>query len=86
MHRLDIFQNQWLAVMMAGGLILVLCIVLYYLAMWRQRPGATEQSSSGRAGPKKSRLLPEVLILAYGFILAFAIIYTFFMIRHPPNW
>ena len=86
MFRLDVFQNQWLVVMMAGGLVLVLCIVLYYLAMWRQRRDAAEPAPSGTAGSKKPRLLPEVLILAYGFILAFVIVYTFFMIRHPPNW
>jgi ABC-type Fe3+ transport system permease subunit len=86
MYRLDVFQNQWLVVMMACGLVLVLSIVLYYVAMWRRRPDASGQAQSGAAAPKKPRLLPEVLILVYAFALVFMIVYTLFMIRYPPNW
>ena len=85
MFRLDIFQTQWLAVGLAGGLILVLCIVLFYLAMWRRRSDA-DQPSRELAGVKKPRAVPEILILVYAFIVAFVVIYTWVMIRHPPNW
>ena len=86
MYRLDIFQHQWLAVMMAGGVVLVLSLILYYMGMWRRRPDASEQSTPGLAVPKKQRSVPGVLILTYGFVLVFVIVYTFFMIRNPPNW
>ena len=85
MFRLDILQTQWLVVALAGGLILVLCMVLFYLAMWRRRPDA-DQSLRASSDAKKTGAMPWILILAYTFAVVFVVVYTFIMIRHPPNW
>ena len=88
MFRLDVLQNQWLVVALAGGLVLVLGLVLYYLAMWRQRA----EDAPAQPPPKQTVLqwlrsfLPALLIVIYIFALAFVVVYTLAMVRHPPNW
>ena len=80
MFRLDILQNQWLMLAMAGGLVLVLSMVLFSLAMWRERPPQT-------AAPRPARrFIPVLLILVYTFTAIFIVVYTLAMSRHPPNW
>ena len=87
MFRLDVLQNQWLVLALAGGLVLVLCVALYYLALWRPRPGVNAQPT-----PKQPVLnwllsfLPALLVLTYISVLVFAVVYTLAMARHPPNW
>ena len=80
MFRLDVLQNQWLFVALAGGLALVLGVALFCLAIWRERPQEPEASRPRR------RVVPALLILAYVFAAIFVIVYTLIMARHPPNW
>jgi hypothetical protein len=82
MFGIDVLQNQWLILSLGAGLALVLAVALYYLAMWRPRPGEPAAPGSGRA----TGFFPRLLALVYAFVLVFALIYTWFMIRHPPNW
>ena len=86
MFRLDVLQTQWLVFALAGGLVLVLCLALFYLAMSRPRPGGAEEAPAGPARPKAGPALPPLLILTYGLVVVFVIVYTLAMARNTPNW
>lgn len=87
MFRLDVFQNQWLVFALAGGLAIVLCLALYYVAMWRERPDPTA-SRPGEAAdrPRRFWFPPALLLLTYALILVFAVAYTLMAVWRPPNW
>jgi hypothetical protein len=85
MFRLNVLQNQWLVLALAGGLTIVLWLVLYYLAMWRERPGAAAQETAP-SGRNRRWFPPALLVFVYLFILIWAVVYTLMMIRNPPNW
>jgi heme A synthase len=78
MFRLDVLQNQWLIVAMAGGTALVLVLVLAYLAVWRGARGGAEGE-----GPRR---VPWLLILIYAVTLVYALIYVAMAALDPPTW
>jgi heme A synthase len=78
MFRLDVLQNQWLIVAMAGGTALILVIVLAYLAVWRGARGGTDGD--------RPRRMPWVLILLYAVTIVYAIIYVAMAALDPPTW
>ena len=87
MFRLDVLQNQWLALSLAAGLIVTLCLTLYCLAMWKERPGATAPEPEERPDGKPRRWSPPaLLVLVYVGVLIFGIVYTAMMVWNPPNW
>ena len=81
MFQLNVLQTQWLAIAMAVGLVLVLGLALYYLAMWRERP----DSPTGLPG-RRRWFPPALLMLTYSVVVVVAVVYTLMMIRSPPNW
>jgi hypothetical protein len=88
MFRLDVLHNQWLVAALGGGIVLALCVALYYLAMWRQRPdGGWPRPAEERAGRGRMRgAVPGLLVFTYGLVLAFILVFTWVVIRFPPNW
>jgi hypothetical protein len=90
MFRLDILQNQWLILSLAGGLAAVLVVVLGYIALWRPRdlpptsattPGAATDGPAARA---RRGFVPWVLTVSIVALLAWAVAYTVMMIFIPP--
>lgn len=87
MFRLDVLQNQGLLLAMGIGLVLVLCVALFHLAL--SKPRAPHPTLSEPRAPFVRWLrsfLPTLLILVYAFIIVFIVVYTLAMVRHPPNW
>jgi MFS superfamily sulfate permease-like transporter len=78
MFRLDVLQNQWLILALAGGTALVLVLVLAYLAVWR--------GARGEAECEQPRRIPWVLIIIYVVTLVYAIIYLAMTAANPPTW
>ena len=73
MMRLDVLQNQWLALALAGGCALVLAIVLACVETWR----------AGRRTPSR---MPWFMILVYAATAVFAAAYVALRTLTPPNW
>ena len=88
MFRTDILQAEWVILALAAGLALVLGIALYYLTLWQPRRGAGTPPAKPAppAGGRRAWFLPPLLALAYGLALAFVVVYTLVIARHPPNW
>ncbi|MBE3070152.1 MAG: hypothetical protein IMZ66_07930 [Planctomycetes bacterium] len=86
MFRLDVLQNEWLLLALAGGTVLVLLVVLAYLALWR--PREREAPAAGDAGEHEPGRapVPWVLILVYAAVAVYVVVYTFSKVRNPPNW
>lgn len=88
MFRLDVLQNQWLMLAMGGGLILILGFVLACMAFWKPRQAIVDEQATA-AMPRREWLrsfMPWLLIVAYAFILVYAVVYTIMQILNPPNW
>ena len=86
MFQLNILQNQWLFLALAGGLTIVLWLTLYCLALWRERPDASAPPAEQTGQRPRRWFPPALLIFTYVFILVWAVIYTLMMVKHPPNW
>jgi len=71
--RLDILQNQWLALALVGGCVFVLAIVLVCVETWR-----TGHRTPGR--------IPWFMILVYAATAIFAAVYVTLRTLTPPNW
>lgn len=71
--RLDVLQNQWLALALVGGAALVLVIALACVDTWRM-----SHQAPGR--------MPWFMILVYAATAVFAAIYVTLRILAPPNW
>jgi sterol desaturase/sphingolipid hydroxylase (fatty acid hydroxylase superfamily) len=83
MYRLNVLQNQWLILALAGGTALLLATALAFLASWR----AGEREASGEARENTSRgPMPWILILTYVTIAVFAVAYVLASAMHAPNW
>ena len=84
MLNLDVLQNRWVLLALAGGVVLVLAMVLACLAVWRPRE---EGLPGGSAGPARfSARVPWFLILTIAGIAAYAAIYVLVHAMNPPNW
>ena len=81
MIRLDIFQDQWLALALAGGVVLVLAIVLVCVETW----SAGRRTADPGPAPKSGRM-PWFMILVYAATAVFALIYVTMRALAPPNW
>lgn len=87
MLRLNILQNQWLFLALAGGLGVLLMVVLGYVALWRRReeppsvPGGPGSPSAGSAG-----YFPMVMIVLIVGLAIWGIVYTLMAVMNPPNW
>ena len=87
MFRLDVLQNQWLLLALGVGLVLVLCVGLFYLTLWKPRLDPLVASSAKPPVLKWiASFLPALLIVVYASIVVFIVVYTLAMVRHPPNW
>ncbi len=82
MMRLDIFQNQWLALALAGGVVLVLAIVLVCVETW----GAGNRTAAPAQPAPETRRMPWFMILIYAATAVFALIYVAMRALAPPNW
>ena len=83
MLNLDVLQNRWVLLALAGGVVLVLAMVLACLELWRPR----EESPPGpaAAAPFSARV-PWFLALTIAGIAAYAVIYVLVRAMRPPNW
>jgi hypothetical protein len=83
MFRLNILQNQWLLLALAGGVVLTLAVILAYLMFWqpRQRRDAAEPGARSEDGG-----ISPFLIAVFVSILGFAVVYVVLRTRVPPNW
>jgi hypothetical protein len=87
MLNLDLLQNRWVFLALAGGVVLVLAMVLAYLAIWRPREEAPPGGEVRPACPAKfSARAPWFLILTVAGIAAYAVIYVLVQAMNPPNW
>ena len=86
MSLINHLQNQWLVLALAGGLVIVLCLALYYLAMWQERSATGAQPLDESTGERRRWHPPALLIFTYAFVLVWAVVYTLMMIWNPPNW
>lgn len=92
MFRLNVLQNQWIILALAGGLALLLGLVLAYRALWKQRGDLVSAERVGQAsrqrtaGPWLRTFMPWFLLVTYISALLFAVIYTLVMGYNPPNW
>ena len=84
MLNLNLLQNRWVLLALAGGVVLVLAMVLACLAIWRPR----EESQAGaEAAPARfSARVPWFLVLTIAGIAAYAVIYVVVRAMRPPNW
>ena len=91
MLRYEVLREQWLLATLGGGLVLLLTTVASYLAIWRPRPGQTQDQSEDRKGHHPPimtffQALPAVLTLTYVGIAIFMLAYFVQKIFYPPNW
>ena len=84
MLNLNLLQNRWVLLALAGGVVLVLAMVLACLAIWRPR----EEPPPGEARPpaRFSARVPWFLLLTIAGIAAYAVIYVLVQAMNPPNW
>jgi hypothetical protein len=84
MLNLDVLQNRWVLLALAGGVVLVLAMVLACLAVWRPRE---EAPPGGESRPARfSARVPWFLILTIAGIAAYAVICVLVRAMNPPNW
>ena len=80
---MKLLQNLWVLMALMGGLALLLCVVLGYLAMWKERP-AGDQPPPRRSGPL--RRVPWLLLVLYAAAVVFSVAYVIARGLRPPNW
>jgi hypothetical protein len=92
MFSLEVLQNRWLILALAGGIALVLAVILAYMALWRPR---REDGPGGQFAPEAEEApghetphppVPWFLILTFLGIAAYAVIYVIVQAVRPPNW
>jgi len=88
----NVLHNQWLAMAILGGLVLMLATVLTYNALWRQREeGGKHIGTEKVTGPVSFvqwwvTFVPWILTLTFVAITTYAIWYVLAKVANPPNW
>ena len=88
MFRVDVLQNQWLILALGGGVAVLFCVVLLFLALWRPRETAPSEGTVQRPsvfGWLRS-FMPWLLVLVALALAAFMAVYVAGAVRRPPNW
>ncbi len=90
MFNLEIYRQHWMFFSLAFGAIVMFSVVLWYLAVWRER-GPDKQAQAAITDAASfllwvQRAFPWILILTILGTALFAIIYPQLRAIHPPNW
>jgi hypothetical protein len=85
MFRFDIVQNQWLLLALTGGIAALILFVLSYLGTCRPRQKALDEHQT-QSWKEVWRFMPWFLIVSYAATVAFMLVYSFYFVKHPPNW
>jgi heme/copper-type cytochrome/quinol oxidase subunit 2 len=91
MFRFDVIRNQWLILALFSGVVLVIVWFLFYLAMWRNRDATSGElrrtdSRERETARKFDTSIPWIIIFAFVSMAVYAAVFTFYLIKNPPNW
>ncbi len=90
MFNLEIYRQHWMFFSLAFGSIVMLSLVLWYLAIWRERSAERQVRTPITDIPTFAlwvqRAFPWILILIILGTAIFAIVYPQLRAVYPPNW
>ena len=88
---LNVLQNQWLALAMFGGLVMLVLLVLLYIAIWKPREtaeetaGASEQHVDEKLTVRQwlRSFMPWFLIFVYVAVAVYWAVYVVMQAVNP---